>query len=374
MADPLPQQFRLIRSSKSNKERYKLIEGGFVYDRQRIIGDTTHWQCERRGLCKARVHTNGMAIVKRTGEHLHESDEQQVECIALKAGVKRKARDTNDTTHHIIGDSLDTATESTVIKLPKLDSLKRTIIRERQTIDAAPVQPESLDELVIPSEYQMTAKGENFLLYDSGPNTQRMIIFGTQRNVEMLNASHIWLADGTFKTAPSLFSQVYTIHGLRGGPNPLQDGHLLPSLFVLLPNKTESTYIRMWEQSHLLCPTAQPTHMIMDFELAAINSFELEWPLTNVKGCFFHLTQNVWRKIQEVGLQADYIQDEYLALRLRMLPALAFASPFDVPELFPQVIEQLNIPEAAELALYFEQTYVGRTLPGGGQVNPLFPI
>ena len=58
MADPLPQQFRLIRSSKSNKERYKLIEGGFVYDRQRIIGDTTHCQCERRGLCKARVHIN----------------------------------------------------------------------------------------------------------------------------------------------------------------------------------------------------------------------------------------------------------------------------------------------------------------------------
>ena len=118
--------------------------------------------------------------MKRTGEHLHEPDKQQVECIALKAGVKRKARDTNDTTHHIIGDSLDTATESTVIKLPKLDSLKRTIRRKRQTIDAAPVQPESLDELVIPPEYQMTAKGENFLLYDSGANTQR--------NVEMLNA------------------------------------------------------------------------------------------------------------------------------------------------------------------------------------------
>ena len=166
------------------------------------------------------------------------------------------------------------------------------------------------------------------------------------RNVEMLNASQIWLADRTFKTAPVLFSQVYTIHGLRGGPNPLQDGHLLPSLFVLLPNKTEITYTKMWEQIHLFCPTAQPTHMIMDFELAAINSFEVEWPLTTVKGCFFHLTQNFWRKIQEIGLQADYVHDEDLALRLRMLPALAFASPFDVPELFPLVLEQLDIPEA----------------------------
>ena len=45
----------------------------------------------------------------------------------------------------------------------------------------------------------------------------------------------------------------------------------------------------MWEQINILCPAAQPTHMIMDFELAAISSFELEWPLTNVKGCFFSL-------------------------------------------------------------------------------------
>ena len=190
----------------------------------------------------------------------------------------------------------------------------------------------------------------------------------------MLNASQIWFADGTFKTAPSLFSQVYTIHGLRCGPNPLQDGHLLPSLFVLLPNKTEATYFRMWEQIHLVCPTAQPTHMIMDFELAVINGFEVEWPLTTVKGCFFHLTQNLWRKIQAIGLQSDYMHDEDLALRLRMLPALAFASPIDVPELFPLVIEQLDIPEATELGLYFEKTYVGRTLPGVGQINPLFPI
>ena len=55
------------------------------------------------------------------------------------------------------------------------------------------------------------------------------------------------------------------------------------------------------------------------------------------------------------------MQDEDPVLRLRMLPALAFVSPFVVPELFPQVIEQLNIPQATELALYFEQTYVGRT-------------
>ena len=112
----------------------------------------------------------------------------------------------------------------------------------------------------------------------------------------------------------------------------------------------------------------------MDFEKAAINSFQAIWPLTEVKGCFFHFTQNIWRKVQEFGLQADYVQDEALALRIRLLPALAFASPLDVLELFPQVIVQLAIPQAQDFALYFEHTYVGRRLPGGTFVEPLYPI
>ena len=64
----------------------------------------------------------------------------------------------------------------------------------------------------------------------------------------MLQASQFWLSDGTFKRAPNLFAQVYVLHALRGGPDPLKDGDLLPSLFVLLPNETQTTYTRMWEQ------------------------------------------------------------------------------------------------------------------------------
>ena len=139
-----------------------------------------------------------LPIIKRTSEQLHGEDQQQVNCITLKAGMKRKARDTHDSTHHIIGEALEIVTIPSVIKLPKLESLKRTVRRERQTIDAAPVQPDSLQELIISPEYQTTAKGKNFLLYDSGP-AQRILILGTLCNVKMLNASLIWLADGTFK-------------------------------------------------------------------------------------------------------------------------------------------------------------------------------
>ena len=75
---------------------------------------------------------------------------------------------------------------------------------------------------------------------------------------------------------------------------------------------------------------------------------------------FFHLTQNVWRKIQELGLKKKYQQDPSFALQIRMIPALAFVTSTEVPELFNQLFMELPPTDAYDLALYFESTYIGR--------------
>ena len=204
--------YRLIKSSRGG---FKLTEGGYIYDKQRVCGEITHWQCEKKSECKARLHTKEDHIVKRTNDHLHGPDNTKVSCFETKIGIKRRAQTTHETSHHIIGDSVLELSEGTSAKLPKLNSLKRTLQRQREKENAAPAQPTSLEELVIPLEYTKTGKGDNFLLYDSGPNLHPILILGTHRNIEMLAASQIWLADGTFKTAPLLFGQVYVIHGLR---------------------------------------------------------------------------------------------------------------------------------------------------------------
>lgn len=59
--------------------------------------------------------------------------------------------------------------------------------------------------MVIPSEYKMTADGEDFLLYDSGSSDQRMLVFSTVRNIKLLENSTDWFGDGTFKVVPGLF-------------------------------------------------------------------------------------------------------------------------------------------------------------------------
>ena len=51
----------------------------------------------------------------------------------------------------------------------KLNSLNRIIQHQRERVLAVQAQPLTLEELILPPEYQQTAKGANFLLHDSGP-------------------------------------------------------------------------------------------------------------------------------------------------------------------------------------------------------------
>ena len=66
-------------------------------------------------------------------------------------------------------------------------------------------------------------------------------MFGTAAGLDWLADNGDWFMDGTFKTVPSLFTQLYTIHGFRLN-------NAIPSVYVLLRNK-KKTYVRMLEGS-----------------------------------------------------------------------------------------------------------------------------
>ena len=132
------------------------------------------------------------------------------------------------------------------------------------------------------------------------------------------------------------------------------------------------TYTRMWQQIKVLCSYAYANQIIMDFKKAAINSFEQFWPDTFVKCCFFHLTQNVWRKVQSEGLQSEYNQNEELAIRIRLLPGLAFAAPHEVPIYLAMLYN--NFPCSCNRSGFIFRTPIsGRALPGGSYQEALFP-
>lgn len=126
------------------------------------------------------------------------------------------------------------------------------------------------------------------MLFDSGPEENRILIFSTRRNLQYLSQSLHWYADGTFKTVPLLFHQLYTVHWLKENAS-------VPLVFALLLNTLEETYIRFFQELKNLEPLLSPRTITTDFEKAMINAVKKEFPNAKQRGCFFHFTQCIFR-------------------------------------------------------------------------------
>ena len=55
----------------------------------------------------------------------------------------------------------------------------------------------------------------------------------------------------------------------------------------------------------------QPQRVLSDFERSAMNAYEEVFPGITIKGCHFHMTQSLWRKIQELGLATEYKENSH---------------------------------------------------------------
>ncbi|KFD46408.1 hypothetical protein M513_12711 [Trichuris suis] len=197
-----------------------------------------------------------------------------------------------------------------------------------------------------------------------------MLIFASKADIEKLSAASLWIMDGTFKTVPRLFYQLYTIHGA------LQTSRfsIFPLVYILMTGKSEEPYRRVFQELgdfgernelHL-----RPSVIMTDLELSAINAARTEFPGTsgratnNVlstffsfpdamnKACFFHSSQCVWRKIQSCDLASTYADDENFSLATRHLTALALLRFDEIPEAFEELKPYLP-EEAHEVTEWF---------------------
>ena len=87
----------------------------------------------------------------------------------------------------------------------------------------------------------------------------------------------------------------------------------------------------------------------------------------DVKGCFFHLSQNIRKHIQHNRCAALYGNDDDFSLLMRMIAAVAFVPMVDVPQAFYNVEVEIrnNYNNAINVILdYFEDTYIWRQRRG----------
>jgi len=68
-----------------------------------------------------------------------------------------------------------------------------------------------------------------------------------------------------------------------------------------MSRKTERAYTALFNKILSIVPEWQPQIIIVDFERAAIAAIRTIFPYTTIRGCWFHSSQAVWRKVANIG-------------------------------------------------------------------------
>ncbi|KAF4529375.1 hypothetical protein B566_EDAN015428 [Ephemera danica] len=312
-----------------------------------------YWQCSRKGACKARLHTVGKNLVKIVNEHNHVADIGKIEAKQAYNSMKDAARTTDSRNVSIISTQTDRLGDSSLAILPAESHIKRHLRRIRSKANHVLPSPATLAEFVKPPEKQKLSSGDNFLFFDSGvQDPQRFLVFGTERGKKLAEESDIWAMDGTFKTTPTIFYQLYSLFCKKGD-------NWFPALYILMSGKTKQCYVKVFQEIARICPEAAPVRATFDYEKGAIDAFKLVFKSASTHACRFHHGQIILRKLREDGCIQPYSTDTEFQLQVKIIFALAFVPCQHVVTAFDTVTQTVD-PELQPLMAHLEKYYIGQ--------------
>ena len=111
-------------------------------------------------------------------------------------------------------------------------------------------------------------------MYELITNSKRIIVFGTVEDMKHVCATTVVAMDGTFNVSRMVY-QLFNIHSF-----PLSLTGSLPELFCLLPDKTGTTYSRLFmllkSKAEELGLAFYPNVLLVDFEqiIGMLNVYE----------------------------------------------------------------------------------------------------
>ena len=113
--------------------------------------------------------------------------------------------------------------------------------------------------------------------------------------LNILCRAKIWYLDGTFKIVKEPFSQLFSIHAFARSDSGVKQ---LPLVFVLMSGKRKKDYRKVLNAILQALPSPPVVkNAVMDYELSLWKSFPKIYPDVQIRGCSFHWTHAVWRRI-----------------------------------------------------------------------------
>lgn len=348
---------------KSEKGHDVLTVSGFVFRiKNKIPAGKSYWTC-KTSTCSVTAITQNRNLISLSGVHAHSNDEEFVVGSVLRGYIRemisnnpyRPAQDLYDCAKT---DLVQSYNQEIARLIPSFDTLKVSIYRWKKEVAPMGI---ILDSTSFNIDFFRLSDNVDMLLYASfGPDS--LVVLGDytfiQRftNVRTFNV----VMDGTFKSSSTSFFQVYIIHGVFSGQS-------FPLLYCFMSRKTQVAYVRMLtvvkEKLSEKNIDFVPRRIQIDFEQAAFNAIRVVFPEAEIRGCYFHFGQAIWRRVQSLGLTELYHEDSSFRHCVQLCSALPLIPLEKIDEAWDYILQcwTTDNPSVTALKRYIEENWLLRS-------------
>ncbi|XP_073967357.1 uncharacterized protein [Choristoneura fumiferana] len=196
-------------------------------------------------------------------------------------------------------------------KLPTFHKVRDSLYKARQK--STHTQFDNFEDIAIPENL-----AKNFVCVQDTD----ILICVTSECKDWITGLKTYFLDGTFKSVPKPFIQLYTIHVDIGSDE--EHTKVVPCVYALLPDKRQCTYERLFKAVEQNIPTFRPEFIKVDYEIGAINALRSIFPSAAISGCYFHYSQALYKNADIFGTTSSREGARHVAkcAALAHLPAL----------------------------------------------------
>ncbi|CAF0859682.1 unnamed protein product [Adineta steineri] len=200
--------------STKNKKIVIFNEYKYVFNQE--SNKKKYWRCEDNDYCAAYLHTTceDIYVKHNNAQHNHLPDPDEILIIRLISKIRSRVVNEHLSASFIYEFEIARAklTKSQLSIVPSFRTIKSALYKARSK--TIPIVPKTF-EFNVPTLYQLNTNSEQFLLADyHDKKFDRVLMYSSNRQLDILFNSSIIFCDGTFSTAPPQFQQIYTLHGI----------------------------------------------------------------------------------------------------------------------------------------------------------------
>ena len=201
-----------------------------------------------------------------------------------KAAFRQQSRETNQRPQDLINTVLRDQTNEVIANMPSIRSIARSVRKYRAGTSNSQ-NFRTVADIVLPDEL-LQMGNESILFFDSGSeDRERFLIFSNAELQSIAKNGKNFNLDGTFKVAPKIFYQLYTVQCWFRET-------LIPVFYILLTGKNQNLYERVFQKiAHLIETPRVELNLMIDLELGAYNAIQSVFPESKLIACSFHFRQ-----------------------------------------------------------------------------------